>query len=185
MSCTIKKICEIANVSSGLYLQTIPDGEVAYLQVKDYSHQEPVKTAFKVAATKRTSANLLRKGDVLFAGKGASYLSAVFDEDIPAVASTSLFVIRITSAAICPEYLCWFLRQRQTQSYFKTFQTCTVTPLIRKSDIEELEVVVPEMNVQDKVVKTALLAERAYQLRIEIAQKEQFKAEQLIMQLIN
>ena len=85
-----KTLSEIAEVVSGVYLQTAPYGDVSYLQIKDLFSESVEKTASKVALSPKNERYLLKNGDLLFAGKGTTYLCKVFDLDIPAIASTTL-----------------------------------------------------------------------------------------------
>ena len=182
---TKKKISEIANITSGTYLQTAPDGDTAYLQVKDFTTDAPVKMASKVRMSKKVQNCLLRNNDILFAAKGAVYLAQCYNEnDGNAVASTAFFVIRLKDNDILPEYLCWFLNQHRTEVYIKAQQQGTGVPAIRKGVVEQLEVPVPDQPTQRNIVALAQLAKKEYQLRKEIALKEQLLIEQQLMNLI-
>ena len=131
-----KNLSEIAEVSSGVFLQTEPFGDVSYLQIKDLLSESPEKTASKVALSQKNERYLLKKGDLLFAGKGTTYLCKVFDLIIPAIASTTLYIIRLTSKDILPDYLCWYLNQPNVMAMMKAQQVGTGTPLIHKQ-VEE------------------------------------------------
>ncbi len=178
------QIKDIAQIMSGVYLPIVPNGEIAYLQVKDYLNPNPAKTAARVASTKRTEGNLLKKNDMLFASKGATYLSAIYNEEEPAVASTIFFVIRIANDIILPEYLCWYFNQQSTQSYFKTLQMGSVTPLIHKDSVEELHIPIPNKETQAKIVEASRMVEYEYQLRTQIACKRKRILDKILMNII-
>lgn len=182
---TKKKINEIAEITSGIYLQTAPDGDIAYLQVKDFATNAPIKMASKVRMSKKVQNSLLRNNDILFAAKGAVYLARCYNEkEGRAVASTAFFVIRLKDDSILPEYLCWYLNQHRTEIYIRAQQQGTGVPAIRKGVVELLEVSVPEQSTQRNIVALANLAEREYQLRKAIAQKEQSLIEQQLTNII-
>lgn len=122
----------LAEILSGVYEKTDPDGEIAYLQTKDCTDEVIIKYASRVLLTAKMQKNLLQEGDILFASKGVNYLSVVFREQEKTVASTSFFVIRLKSPVVTPEYLCWFLRQPSIKAYFKSNQAGSAT-IIRKS----------------------------------------------------
>jgi restriction endonuclease S subunit len=110
----------IAELSSGIYLKGSPAGKVAYLQVKDLLMTSPETTATRVEYISKLENYMLRNGDLLFAGKGTTYLCKVFDLNIPAVLSTTLYSIRLRSNLISPEYLCWYLNHPSVVAAIKT-----------------------------------------------------------------
>ena len=180
-----KKVSEIAEVVSGVYLQAEPYGEIAYLQIKDLLSESPEKTASKVSLSPKNERYLLEKGDLLFAGKGTTYLCKVFDLDIPAIASTTLYIIRLTSKDVLPDYLCWYLNQPSVMAVMKTQQVGTGTPLIRKQVVEDFEIPVPELDTQRQIVELAQLQTREKELYQAIAEKRTLITNQLIMNKLN
>ena len=180
-----KKVSEIAEVASGVYLQAEPYGEVAYLQIKDLLSESPEKTASKVTLSPKNERYLLAKGDLLFAGKGTTYLCKVFDLDIPAIASTTLYIIRLTSKDVLPEYLCWYLNQPSVMAVMKAQQVGTGTPLIRKQVVENFEIPVPDIVTQRQIVELAQLQTREKELYQALAEKHEQLTNQLIMNKLN
>ena len=180
-----KKISEIAEVVSGVYLQAAPYGDVCYLQIKDLFSDSPEKTASKVTLSPKNERYLLAKGDLLFAGKGTTFLCKVFDLDIPAVASTTLYIIRLTSKDILPDYLCWYLNQPSVMAMMKTQQVGTGTPLIHKQVVEDFEIPIPGIDIQHQIVELAKLQAKEKELYQAIAEKRQLITNQLIMNKLN
>lgn len=178
-----KKISEIAEVVSGVYLQAEPYGDVSYIQIKDLL--SPEKTAFKVTLSPKNERYLLAKGDLLFAGKGTTYLCKVFDLDIPAIASTTLYIIRPTTKDVLPDYLCWYLNQPSVMAVMKTQQVGTGTPLIRKQVVEDFVIPVPDIDTQRQIVELAKLQSREKELYQAIAEKREQLTNQLIMNKLN
>lgn len=182
---TNKKIEDIADISSGIYLKTAPDGEVAYLQVKDFFMEEPIKMASKVRVSDKIQKNLLRDKDILFASKGSAYLATCYkEEDGMAVASTAFFIIRIYDENVLPEYLCWFLNQRKTKTYINSQKQGTSVPVIRKGVVEYIDIPIPDLTTQRNIVALGQLSEREYKLRKAIAQKKQLLIEEELMKII-
>lgn len=180
-----KRVSEIAEVASGVYLQASPYGEVAYLQIKDLLSESPEKTASKVTLSAKNERYLLAKGDLLFAGKGTTYLCKVFDLKFPAIVSTTLYIIRLTSKDILPDYLCWYLNQPSVMAAMKVQQVGTGTPLIRKQVVEDFEIPVPEIDTQRQIVELDKLQTREKELYQAIAEKRQLITNQLIMNKLN
>ena len=76
------KLRDIADIFSGVYAKGTPTGEVACLQVKDLFMPSPETTATRIELTPKLYNYILKKGDLLFAGKGATYLCEIFNFDI-------------------------------------------------------------------------------------------------------
>jgi restriction endonuclease S subunit len=180
-----RKIPEIADVVSGLYLQPAPYGDVCYLQIKDLLSESPEKTASKVILSSKNERYLLAKGDLLFAGKGTTYLCKVFDLDIPAIASTTLYILRLTSKDILAEYLSWYLNQPSVMAMMKAQQVGTGTPLIHKQVVENFEIPIPNLEIQQRIVELAKLQIREKELYQAITEKRQLITNQLIMNKLN
>ena len=180
-----KKISEIAEVVSGVYLLAAPYGEVYYLQIKDLLSESPEKTASKVTLSAKNERYLLAKGDLLFAGKGTTYLCKVFDLDIPAIASTTFYIIRIGDGDILPDYLCWYLSQPKTLAIIKSGQVGTGTPLNRKKILENLEIAIPDLKTQQQIVELAKLQQKEEELLKTITEKRNLITNQLIMNKLN
>ena len=180
-----KILSEIAEVITGVYLQAEPYGDISYLQIKDLFAELPEKTASKVTLSPKNERYLLAKGDLLFAGKGTTYLCKVFDLDIPAIASTTLYIIRLTSKGILPDYLCWYLNQPNVMAMLKTQQVGTGTPLIHKQVVEDFEIPVPDLETQQRIVELARLQAKEKELYQAIAEKRQLLINQLIMNKLN
>ena len=183
---TKKKIYlkDLAEILSGVYEKTDPDGEIAYLQTKDCTDAVIIKYASRVLLTAKMQKNLLQEGDILFASKGVNYLSVVFREQEKAVASTSFFVIRLKSPIVTSEYLCWFLCQPSVKAYFKSNQAGSATPLIHKPAVENLEIPVPSLEEQKTIVAIARLLKREMELHQVIIEKKQTIVQQLLMNKI-
>ena len=179
------KLKEIAQVLSGVYIKGNPTGEIACLQVKDLLMSSPETTASRVEYTPKLDYYMLKKGDLLFAGKGTTYLCKEFNLDIPAVPSTTLFIIRLQSKIISPEYLCWFLNHPSVVATFKTVQAGTGTPLIHKPAIENLEIIIPNQEVQRLIVKLSTLQKREKEILEAIAEKRLQITNQILINELN
>lgn len=179
------KLQDFADIKSGVFLTGFPQGEVAYLQVKDIANPNGVLTATRLKQSSRTDQNLLKKGDLLFAGKGTSYVCRIFDWDIPAVASTALYAIRLRNNIATPEYLCWYLNHPSVVAKIKAGQVGSGTPMVHKSTLEELEIAVPSMEKQNLIVKLSLLQDREQSILHSIAEKRLQLSNQIIINEIN
>ena len=91
------KLNAIADINSGVYSNTITNGDVYYFQARDFDENRQLVN--NLTPTLNFSENLkkhfLQIGDIIIVAKGASFLSAVYDGTYaPAVASTVFLVIK-------------------------------------------------------------------------------------------
>jgi restriction endonuclease S subunit len=175
----------VAKILSGVYVKENPTGEIAYLQVKDLLMSSPETTAPRVEYTSKLDSYFLKKGDLLFAGKGTTYLCKVFNLDIPAVPSTTLYAIRLQSNIVSPEYLCWYLNHPSVVAAIKTKQAGTGTPLIHKPALENLEIIIPNQETQRLIVKLSSLQKREKEILEAIAEKRMQITNQLLINELN
>lgn len=171
----------VAELSSGIYLKGSPAGKIAYLQVKDLLMPSPETTATRIEYIPKLDNYLLKKGDLLFAGKGTTYLCKVFDLNIPAVLSTTLYSIRLRSNLISPEYLCWYLNHPSVVAAVKTAQAGTGTPLIHKPTLENLEIIIPDYETQQRIVELSYLQKREKEILEAIAEKRMQVTNQILI----
>jgi restriction endonuclease S subunit len=127
--------------------------------------------------------HLLRKGDVLFAAKGTKNFAALFDnENIPAVASTSFFVMRLFDEKVMPKYLAWFLNHPDTQLLLKGKARGTSIASISKTVLEELEIPVPDIKKQNLILNIYQLRNKEKKIKQQI---EILREQQIQQQIIN
>lgn len=179
------KLRNIANVFSGVYAKGTPTGEVACLQVKDLFMSSPETTATRIELIPKLYNCILKKGDLLFAGKGATYLCEIFNFDIMAVPSTTLYAIRLRSNVVSPEYLRWYLNHPSVVATIKTAQAGSGTPLIHKPTLENLEVIIPDQETQSLIVELSFLQKREKEILETIAMKRTQITNQILINELN
>ena len=172
---------KMAEVISGIYLKPSPNGKIAYLQVKDLLMDSTEKTAFKVEPVPKTDNYLLRKGDLLFAGKGSTYLCKEYNLTIPAVPSTTLYIIRLHSDIVSPEFLCWYLNHPAIVAQMMASRVGSGTLMIHKPTLENLEIIIPDKNTQNCIVELSELQKREEHLLKAIAEKRVLMTNQILM----
>jgi restriction endonuclease S subunit len=165
------KLGDVAKILSGVYVRGCPTGDIACLQIKDLQMASPETTAMRIEYAPKLDNYMLKKGDLLFAGKGTTYLCKVFNLNIPAVASTTLYSIRLHSSIVCPEYLCWYLNHPSVVASIKTVQAGSGTPLIHKHTLENLEIIVPDQETQRLIVELSSLQNKEKEILEAIAEK--------------
>ncbi len=172
---------QIAEVISGIYLKPSPEGEIAYLQVKDLLMDSPEKTVSKVDSVPKIDNYLLRKGDLLFAGKGSTYLCKEYYLTIPAVPSTALYLIRLHSDIVSPEFLCWYLNHPAIVAQMMASRVGSGTLMIHKPTLENIEIIIPDKNTQKCIVELSDLQKREEYLLKTIAENRVLMTNQILM----
>lgn len=162
---------ELAEVISGVFLKSSQTGDVLYIQLLDLASGN-LEAASRVDFVPKLDRYMIRPGDLLFAAKGASHLCQIFCHDVPAVPSTSLYIIRPVGNLVTAEYLCWYLNHPKVVAAVKASQMGSSTPMIHKPTLENLMIMVPDIATQRRIVEVDALQRREEQLLKSLANKK-------------
>lgn len=161
-----------------------PNGDVHVIQMKDLEHNYSTigVNLTKIRSEIVSSKPFLRKGDVLLITKGANNYAVEYELDSEkAVASSAFFVLRPDQRKVIPAYLVWYINQTPVQQHLKANMAGTYIPNINKSAIEEIEIELPEKNIQEVICRIDLLRKREYLLSNELlAKREQYISSALL-----
>ena len=161
-----------------------PNGDVHVIQMKDLEHNYSTigVNLTKISSEIVSSKSFLRKGDVLLITKGANNYAVEYELDSEkAVASSAFFVLRPDQRKVIPAYLVWYINQTPVQQHLKANMAGTYIPNINKSAIEEIEIELPEKNIQEVICRIDLLRKREYLLSNELlAKREQYISSALL-----
>jgi restriction endonuclease S subunit len=180
------KLGNFVSIRTGLFTKTTFEGNIAYLQSKDFDEKGFLSSTLEpeLKADKITDKHLLKPGDVLFASKGTKNFAAVYEhKNIPAVASTSFFVIRIKDDfknKVLSEYLRWFMNQTKSQRFLQGNAIGTSMVSIPKSVLGELEIYIPSIEKQKAILKINDLHNKQKNIRKEIESLIEQKIQQQI-----
>lgn len=185
------KIKKLATVQMGYSfrsrLEASEGGGVAVIQMKDLLEDNTVGCdgLMKIDMETVKEHHLARKGDLVFRSRGHIATSAVLlDDPGNAVVAAPLLRIRVTKPeAVLPEYLNWYISQRDAQIFLTSRAKGTVQKMISKQAIEELEVALPSMEKQKAIVELASLVAREQALLHLVAEKREQYISKLLMQL--
>jgi hypothetical protein len=119
--------------------------------------------------------DVLRAGEVTLQTRGSSYRAALVPQsDIPMVAAGSLYVLAPEASRIDPEFLVLYLNLPGTQATLRQLATGSTILNLRRSAVEHLEVPLPSLSDQRRLVELGRLvrkqsdvAERLNQLRLQ------------------
>jgi restriction endonuclease S subunit len=179
------RLSDLATLQSGIYAQPEPDGEVYYIQARhfDHSHQLVDGIIPELRAAGKIEKHFLCTGDLLVAAKGKDHFVAEYKEAIkPAVASSIFIVIRITTKTLLPSFLAWYLNLPSMQKLLSDAAEGTSLPVIRKADLESLDIPVPSLHKQSLILKIHELYHQEIKLKNQI---QLLKRTQIQQEIIN
>ncbi len=166
------KLTELALVAVGYAFRERLDayaaGDVAVLQMKNLDEADVlclVDTAPRINLPNLNERQCIRKGDLLLRARGQFHTAAEVTSDMArTIVAAPLMLIRVTSTGLLPAYLRWFINQPQTQSTLTALAAGTHVRSINKVVLENLQVPVPPLDKQQRIVSIARLGEREQSL---------------------
>ena len=156
-------------------LETAERGGVLSVQLRDISPDGSIKLdqLTRVRLGDLPDKYFVRAGDVVFRSRGerntAFALDARFKE--PALALLPLFVLRSKVDIVLPEYLAWAMNQPPAQRHFDSFARGTGLRMVPRSSLDTLDIDLPDLETQRKIVTIDALAERERALSVLAADK--------------
>ncbi|MDL1969116.1 MAG: restriction endonuclease subunit S [Deltaproteobacteria bacterium] len=162
------KIKQLATVQLGYSfrsrLEASKGGEVAVIQMKDLFQDNTVgcENLVKIDMETVKKHHLAQKSDLVFRSRGQTTTAAILLVDPgKAVVAAPLLRIRITKPdKILPEYLNWYISQRDAQIFLASRAKGTVQKMISKQTVEDMEVYLPILEKQQHIVDLAKLSAR-------------------------
>jgi len=183
-----EEIKNTALIRSGIYKKDSGDGDVLYLQVKDFKEngeirRDEIKT--KIKNESNIESHLLCDGDLLFASKGTSNFCAIYSTVIgKAVASSSFFVIRVNSPIIDVKYLCWYLNTPKVLKQLRANAVGSSIPSITKQMLERFSISIPSIQTQKAIVAFSELQDKEVNLHLLIAEKKKELTNHILNEII-
>jgi hypothetical protein len=155
-----------------------PAGEIAVLQVKDLkgagdgvadAQHVCRESLVRVKAEKNFSRFFVRPGDVLFLSRGHRvFATALADPPPETVVPNYFYIVRPLSETLLPAYLAWYINAPRAQAQLKLVHAGSHMPLVSQTDFAELEIAVPPLDVQRRIVALADLARQEERLMHEL-----------------
>jgi len=187
------KLNEISRIQSGYLsrssLKASENGSSFILQARDIDSE---LLSYKTDSLARVEPALsekdwlLKKDDIVFMSRGARNYSVIIN-DIPdhTIAAACFFIIRFNEKVVLPDYLYWYLNQSPVEEYLHRNSGRGVhMPIVRRQVLENIEVPVPAMETQHKIVKLAMLAKEEQNLYVTLAKKRKQFVIQTCLQTI-
>lgn len=181
---------QIASVQMGYSfrsrLEADAAGDVAVIQMKDLRDDHVVDCSDLVTVDMKEvkEHHLVRKGDLVMRSRGLVTTSAILSEEPgSAVVAAPLLRIRAGDAnKVLPEYLNWYINQRDAQAFLHSRAIGTAQKMIGKEALDELEVFLPDLVRQKNIVDMAALSAREQLLLHALASKRDQYISELLMQ---
>lgn len=172
------KILDLVTISSGYTfrhkIENQSNGDLSVVQPKDtepnFINEDSV---FKIQNEGMKDKFILEKGDLLFLGKGANNFAVRFDSEQTSVAASSFFVMRVKSnQEVISEFLMYYLNSPVGQKQLNSGKEGTYVSNISKKTLEELMIILPSLEEQEKLCKLYRLADKEVRLTKELLEKK-------------
>ena len=176
----LKTLKDIARVQMGLTfrsrIEPEADGTVAVIQMRDLTEDNKLshRNLITIKMDKLSDRHLVKRRDLIFRSRRQTTTAAIIDTKIgPAVVAAPLLRIRVTSKHVLPEYLCWFINQSSAQAFLHSRATGTAMTVIGKAALDDLQVPLPDLATQKRIVALADLSNKEQKLMRELAEKKE------------
>lgn len=182
-------LADIANCSNGFTFREKPrdsrTGNVRVIQIGDIRADgafDPRLSA-KVDMPEPDVRFLLQKDDLVFRGRGSSFTAAfVPAHDKPMMAASPLIWLRPDRSKLDPAYLAWVINGPTAQRFFMKTAQGTIIKAVGVREILQLEIPLPPLKEQQKIVEAANLLQREQQILNELSVKRGQLTTALLMQ---
>ncbi len=178
---------EIAKVLIGRYQRPEVDGEVSYLQVKDFDEEGRFdgRVDNKIKKEEIPEHFYLQVNDVLYAAKGDKNFAVIYPEEIGrAVASPSFLIIRLAVNFVLPEFLVWYLNHPDVAEKLKKLATGTNIRSITGKSLAEFKVEIPPLEKQVRILELADLFEKERKIEHDLSERKRGYRNGLLMSLV-
>lgn len=173
------KVLDISTIHTGYTtrsrLETVDRGGLLAIQLGDLSPDGRVnpERLTRVRLGDLPDKYLVSAGDVVFRSRGERNTAFALDTRFkePALAVLPLFVLRPKVDIVLPEYLAWAMNQPPAQRHFDSFARGTGLRMVPRSSFDTLDIDVPDLGTQRRILAIDALAERERALSVLAADK--------------
>lgn len=156
-------------------LEPAESGGVPVIQLRDISAggNIDVQGLTRVQFEGVLDRHFVRAGDVVFRSRGDRNTASALDEQLkePAVAILPIMILRPKPDIVTPQYLAWAINQPAAQRQFDTTARGSKMRMVPRSSLESLELDIPDIETQKRIVEIDTLAERERTLAVLGAEK--------------
>jgi restriction endonuclease S subunit len=185
------KLMEIAEISAGYpfrsRIEHDADGSCRVIQMGDINPDDTIKwqNLTRTDLESFKSAYVVREGDVLFKTRGASHTAVLVDQtEENVIASLYFFIIRVNEEYVMPEYLAWYINQPPSQQQLNRTAAGTAIRYIKRNSLAELEIMVPDLATQRKIVELSGLRRIEKQISDKIQAKREIMVNAVMLDAV-
>lgn len=147
----------ISDITAGYSFRTAlerGDGSMFVLQAKNITDNLTVDedNLDSINFENYKSQAIVEKGDVVISSRGHFRAGLVSLSTKNVIAASSVYVLRIKSRDVIPDYLAIFLNSDGGQKQIKEISAGAVIPAILRKDLEDIVVPIPTLSIQEKIV---------------------------------
>jgi restriction endonuclease S subunit len=183
-----KKIEDIAEISYGTYDKPMLERTHQYLVAShfdDFYQLTQFADSFIDLKAKDKKFQLI-ENDVILAGKGNRNFAWAYElADGPCVPSSLFYIIRAKPTEILGTYLAYFLNSEKTQFALKSMATGSGMPSIPKKELIQLEIEVPPVAEQKRIIGLVDMMDEEIQLDYQLITLKQQRKKGIINKMIN
>jgi restriction endonuclease S subunit len=96
---------------------------------------------------------VVKKGDVVVSSRGSFRAGSIRLEAKDIIASSSVYILRLKKETVLPEYLAIYLNSNDGQKQLVESATGAAIKAIRKNDLENITITVPDIAAQEKIIR--------------------------------
>ncbi|MDX2286080.1 MAG: restriction endonuclease subunit S [Bacteroidia bacterium] len=146
-----RRLDALAQLTIGPHLPSVANGVIPYLQARHLSDRGEYlgsQDSF-VAPNDLDTSLLLKPGELVLVAKGTRTPAWAYESQLgPLVPSSIFFVIRPLPNVVNPAFLAIFLNLPATQARLQALAVGSNIPSLRKSELAQLHVPLPDMDTQ-------------------------------------
>jgi restriction endonuclease S subunit len=157
---------KLAYIKSGYHsrgkIESLADGSHFLFQARDVdgaSLTYQTDTLIRFNPDISGSGGTLNRNEILFMARGArNYSILLKDLPGPTFAAACFFIVSVSGKKLLPSYLCWYLNQLPVERYLIRHSGRGVhMPVVRRSVLEKLDIPIPDLEMQEKIVELEAL----------------------------
>ena len=128
---------------------------------------------------------LTRAGDIILRPRGLALTAALLRDDQPnTIVASPLFKIRPNTLKALPEFLTWWINSPSSQNYLASRAGGSAVQMINKQVLESLEVILPPLEQQQRIIEYYSLAKSEIHLLERLKQQKELHARGILLQMV-
>ena len=174
------RLSELADVKLGYQargrVEFDPQGSYKIIQFKDIDNIEGLKIdeIYTIVPERDVENSLVHAGDILFLSRGSRNIACtVIDQLDYTVAASNIYIVRLKSSILLPEYLAWYINQPAAQAMLKDMAQGVTIQAIKMSAFVDLKISIPPLVIQQSVAQLTRLHQKEQGLTRRLMEKRE------------